>query len=496
MTPLRPCLKQARKSTDADRVPARVSARAHTARAERHHIKSHRPHAARAYEGPVYDGPFREEEATRLLWRAGFGPKPGQAERLARHGLHKAVLSLTRPRGRERLIGPEPTNGTGGALDPVNTWGDDHTWWLDRMVRTNQPLLERMTLIWHSWFACTDDEVPRALMLRQNEMMRSHALGNFLKLFMDVTKDPAMLMFLSGAENTKWSPNENYGREMMELFSLGANRGYTQYDVHEQARALTGWTYTWDQTLGAIDFRFDPTLHDDGVKRIFGHSARWDWRDSCRLCVNHPTHPSFMVKKLWDYFIPVPPPARDQRALEQLYVGSAFEIRPLVEAILQHPLLYRGPRMVTPPAVYFAGLMRASGQYVTTNAWAWIGDISGQRLLAPPNVAGWDYTRWIDTGTWMGRLIGLDVLLRPREIQTGAGESYPAYERPKAALERALRFWGSPKLSATTTRSLLQFGSDVEGQIGGEEWKTVTYRILRQNALRGLIATSPDMHTQ
>jgi uncharacterized protein (DUF1800 family) len=428
------------------------------------------------------------------MWRAGFGPKPGQAAKLAKLGLQGAVLSLTRPRGPERLIGPNPTNSNGQPLDPVNVWGDDHVWWLDRMVRTNQPLKERMTLIWHSWFACSVEESTQALMLGQNQMLRSHALGNFLELFLHVTKDPAMLLFLSGSSNTKDSPNENYGREMMELFSLGADRGYTQHDVHEQARALTGWTNDWDQTLGPVRFRFDPTLHDPGAKRIFGHRGHWNWRDSCRLCVHHRMHPSFMVSKLWGYFIPVAAPARDQRALERLYVQSGFEVRPLVEAILQHPLLYTGPRMVSPPVVYFAGLMRAAGQYVTTNDWSWIGQISGQRLFAPPNVAGWDYTRWVDTATWMGRLTGLDTMLNGQEIKDGNNATYPTDEGPEAALTKALDFWGTPALSTATTRSLIQFGRDVESKMT-EDWEQVTYRILRQNALRALIASSPDLHT-
>ena len=112
------------------------------------------------------------------------------------------------------------------------------------MVRTNAPLIERMTLIWHDWFATSNDGVgSQRLMLFQNEMLRRHALGSFRDLLLDVTNDPAMLMWLSGVCNRKGAPNENYARELMELFTLGADRGaYTEDDVREQARALTGWT--------------------------------------------------------------------------------------------------------------------------------------------------------------------------------------------------------------------------------------------------------------
>ena len=188
-------------------------------------------------------------------------------------------------------------------------------------------------------------------MLRQNKMMRARALGNFHDLLVEVTHDPAMLMWLSGTSNTKYSPNENYAREVMELFTLGADRGaYTQHDVHEQARALTGWTNDWGNA-GPTNFRFDPSLHDSAYKKIFGHRGRFAWQDTCRLCVQHPLHPSFMVNKLWGYFIGASVPASDARALEHAYVNSGYETRPLAEATLRHPLFYEGPRMVIPAVV-------------------------------------------------------------------------------------------------------------------------------------------------
>jgi len=212
----------------------------------------------------VLGGRFTERHATRLLWRAGFGPSRGQVAELVGLGLDGAVSSLTRPSGPARLIGKPPHDAHGQPLDPFNVWGHDHCWWLDRMVRSDQQLIERMTLIWHSWFATSIEASSAQLMIGQNEMMRARALGNFHDLLVQVTCDPAMLLWLSGTSNTKYSPNENYAREVMELFTLGADRGaYTQRDVHEQARALTGFTYDWSNA-GATNFHFDPKLHDPG----------------------------------------------------------------------------------------------------------------------------------------------------------------------------------------------------------------------------------------
>jgi hypothetical protein len=122
-----------------------------------------------------YRGQFTERQATRLLWRAGFGPRPGQARALAQLGLDSAVASLTRPSGAAVLSGAPPHNAQGQPLDPINVWGDDHCWWLDRMVRSDQQLVERMTLVWHSWFATSIMASNAQLMLGQNRMMRARA---------------------------------------------------------------------------------------------------------------------------------------------------------------------------------------------------------------------------------------------------------------------------------------------------------------------------------
>ena len=202
---------------------------------------------------PAQSTPITLAQARRLLWRAGFGPTPGQAEGLAGQPLEQVVQSLTRPSGSATLTGPEPTDDEGNALEPADAWGQDHCWWLDRMVRSDQQLVERMTFIWHDWFANSNGKVgSQQQMLDQNELFRANALGSFHDLFLAVTTNPAMLVFLDGIYNDRYEPNENYAREMMELFSLGADRGaYTETDIREMARALTGWSAEWTQSRTA-----------------------------------------------------------------------------------------------------------------------------------------------------------------------------------------------------------------------------------------------------
>jgi uncharacterized protein (DUF1800 family) len=439
-------------------------------------------------------GRFTERHATRLLWRAGFGPRPGEARRLAALGLDGAVASLTRPSGPAKLIGRPAHAEHGRPLDPVDVWGDDHCWWLDRMVRSDQPLVERMTLVWHGWLTSSIATSTAALMLAQNRMMRGRALGNFHDLLVAATSDPAMLLWLSGVENNKYAPNENYARELMELFTLGADRGYSQKDVHNQARALTGFRYSWSETGGPGAFHFDPELHDDGVKTIFGHRGRFGWRDSCRLCVEHPLHPSYLVAKLWGYFVGEPIPGSTLQVLERAYVSSGFEVRPLMEAILRHPLFYECARLVTPPVVFCAGMLRALGQTITTDAWGWIGDQIGQKLFEPPNVAGWDYTHWLDTSRWASRLTAVNTALADSVLDASA-KHYPTDEKPGTAVSRALAHWDDPELSSEAMNNLLTFSRRAQRTIRAD-WEQVSYRILRQNALRALIPMTPDWQAQ
>ena len=349
---------------------------------------------------PVYRGPFGKPQAERLLWRAGFGPRPGEAEALAKLGLRGAVHALTNP-GRERFHGPRPHDDNGHRLAPNDAWGHDQLWWLDRMVRTTQPLAERMTLVWHDWFATSEDGVgPARLMLRQNRLFRQHALGSFSTLLTEVTRDPAMLLWLSGTDNEKDDPNENYGREMMELFTIGADRGgYTEQDVREQARALTGWRNDWDDNLGPVNFRFDKRRHDNGVKKIFGKKGIFDW--------------------------------------------------------------------------------------------TWLMSLAGQQLFFPPNVAGWDDSRWLDTATYRARWLIASQAIEKRALKP---DKTKLPDDASKLLVRAEAFFGRPVLTGQTHSELKRFAKSALGDANAK-WKKEQYPALIENALRQLLASSPDLQT-
>jgi uncharacterized protein (DUF1800 family) len=353
-----------------------------------------------------------------------------------------------------------------------------------------------LALVFHDWFATSEGGVSKPQqMIDQSNLFRTYGFGSFLELFKAVTIDPAMLQWLNGAENAKWAPNENYGREMMELFSLGADRGaYSEDDVREQARALTGWRNDWSSELGAYNFRFDPSRHDSSNKTVFGRMGNWGWEDACRLCVEHPLHPSFFVDKLWSYFVPTPAPESLRSNLISSYVGSGWQIRPLLETILMSPAFYEGAPMVKPPVVQLAAMLKAVGRYIDTTAWVWLCEPAGQVLFMPPNVAGWDDTRWLDTSRMRARWNIVDYVLDGISVDAW-GQPYSTTETADEALARAVASWGSPGLREEHRSELLDFSRRTENLIGAS-WQKGPYRAMRQNALLQLIGVSPDLILQ
>jgi uncharacterized protein (DUF1800 family) len=439
--------------------------------------------------------PMTEARAERLLWRAGFGPRPGDVQRFAAMGLDNAIAELVHPVGEPVLNGPAPRDDSGNALQPYDLYGHDHLWWLDRMVRSSQPLVERMALVWHDWFACSRDKVQADLMLGQNALFRRAALGSFANLLRDVTVDPAMLVFLDGIDNRKGSPNENYAREVMELFTLGADRGaYTEADIRAAAKALTGWYADYVDGAGMTNFRFVASRHDTTNKTIFGRTGNWSWQDVCQLCLENPFHASFFVTKLWSYFVPVPPDGPTQATLQRAYLDNNYAVAPVLELIFRHPAFLDGPAMVKPPVVANAGLLRGLGRGIDTDEWAYLSGETGQTLFYPPNVSGWDDDRWIDTNTWRGRWHVTGVALQPSQVPTSAPSAYSDSENGATAVSAALAATGAPRLTSETYNKLVTF-ADTALPASMNMTQKRTYRAMRQNALRLLILTSADAQT-
>jgi uncharacterized protein (DUF1800 family) len=425
----------------------------------------------------------------RVLWRAGFGATAHEARKWARRGRGDTVAWLLTPNGRKAPLAPGPKPM---ALDPVNEYGHDMLWWMDRMVRTTRPLEEKMVLFWHDHFATRDVDTP--MMLRQNALFRRRALGTFPALLADVMEDPAMGSFLNLIGSYKDEPNENFSRELMELFTLGEGNGYTETDVREAARALTG--YVKGREVGGVltSVKFDPENHDDGVKRIFGHRGRFGPHDVLRLVVHHHRHPEFLVRKLWSFFVDEPLDARTRVRLQNTYVNSGHRLKPVVGEILGHPKLYaslQAPTLVKSPVVAIAGMLRATRLGVKTDDWVWITAGMGQRLFAPPSVAGWEWgTAWMSSNGMRMRFAAANVALDQSGL-TVKDEDMPLDLSPQQHLDRALAATGHPWISPRTRKALISLAQGYD-RMAGKEWQKQTAADMTQRAMRHLLLSGPD----
>lgn len=302
-------------------------------------------------------------------------------------------------------------------------------WWLYRMLFSPHPLQERMTLFWHNHFATSVTKVGSALMMiEQNRLLRRRALGRFEPLVQDVARDPAMLFWLDTIKNTKGNPNENFARELMELFTLGVGN-YTEQDVKEAARAFTGWSSINRQ------YSFNAKLHDDGVKTVLGRRGNWNGDDVIRIVLGEPAVATFVVRKLYREFISdTPPPESLIEPLANQFRKSGYDISDCLKTMLRSRLFFSRHayrQRIKGPVEYVVGLMRALDGRAPMEGLAVAMEGMGQSLFEPPNVKGWDGgTAWLNSATLLAR-----HNLAWRLVGGQAGQQFKI--DPPALIERA-----------------------------------------------------------
>jgi len=290
-------------------------------------------------------------------------------------------------------------------------------WWLTEMLVTPSPLTEKMVLFWHNHFVSSQQKVRSAvLMYRQNQLLRQNALGSYADLLHAVAKDPAMLIYLDGANSRRGQPNENFAREVMELFTLGEGR-YTEQDIKEAARAFTGWSVDID--TGAYLYR--PLAHDDGVKTVFGNSGNFDGDAVLDLILARPETSEFIVAKLWREFVsPVPDPKEVSRIARQ-FRDNRYNIKVALRGLLVSDAFYApGHRaaLVKSPVELVVGTLRQF-RFETGDAvpFALATRQLGQDLFGPPNVKGWPGgDAWINSTSLLARKQFLERLFRAQEM--------------------------------------------------------------------------------
>jgi uncharacterized protein (DUF1800 family) len=395
-------------------------------------------------------GPGR---ARLLLTRTGFAPSEGEVARWA---------ALTQAKAVERML----AETTPVATRPAPSWvdetivrprdlhllGDDarklerqrqvryglelRGWWVQEMATTPSPLTERLTLFWHNHFVSSQQKVRYAqLMYRQNVLLRAHAAGNFGTLLHAVARDPAMLIYLDTVTNRRDAPNENFAREVMELFTLGEGH-YTEADIKEAARAFSGWSLDPDRAT----FVFRARQHDSGEKNLLGRRGAWQGDDVLDILLAQPATAEFIVRKLWLEFVsPHPDAARVQRVAQRLR-ESNYEIKAaLHELLLQPELVARNQdnALVKSPVELAIGLVRqAGGEVAYPNALAVRIAAMGQNLFGPPNVRGWPGgDAWITTQSLLARKQFLDGAVSAASTRTRVPDMAAAMERGAASGE-------------------------------------------------------------
>lgn len=374
--------------------------------------------------------------AAHLLNRAGFGGPPKQIDQLASLGLEKAVDQLVKFDQNPDLTSPpawtkpdsdrvkESQEFRKASLEERkelqkvrrrmqrNHMTELRHWWLNRMVSTSHPLQEKLTLFWHGHFATSVQKVKDAsLMWRQNDLFRRQGAGEWLALLTEVAKDPAMLVWLDQGQSRKENPNENFAREVMELFTLGEGQ-YTEKDVTEAARAFTGWAYE------RADQRFvvRPRWHDAGTKTILGQSGYWTGNDVLKLVVSQPNAPEFITQKLWNFFAGQPPSAELSQALASEFVRHGQEIRPWLMTVFRSEEFYSPTVMrqqVKSPVFWLVNSARIlQRELPPAEATNNLLRLMGQELFAPPNVKGWDGgLAWITTNNLLTRYNSAEYLV-------------------------------------------------------------------------------------
>ena len=365
--------------------------------------------------------PLGEQGARALLTRATFAPSQAEVERIAPLTQAQAVerllasggVSAARPAPawiNERVLAPRELRALSDEQrmaeqrENVRRSVELRAWWLQEMAATDSPLAERMTLFWHNHFVSAQPKVRAPqLMYRQNVLLRRHALGNFRELLHAASKSPAMLVYLDSLNNRKGAPNENFAREVMELFTLGEGN-YAEADIKEAARAFTGWSLD----LQKQDFVFRRALHDDGEKSVLGVRGKFDGDAVLDVLLTQPAAARFIVTKLWREFVsPTPDPARVE-AIAAAFRAGNYEIKVVLREILLQPELVSRTAenaLIKSPVELVIGFMRQSGaQFASPAAFAIQVAGMGQNVFSPPNVRGWPGGEaWINTQTLLAR---------------------------------------------------------------------------------------------
>ncbi len=394
-----------------------------------------------------------QQRVRHLLRRFGLGAGPKEVRSLEAVSLDDAIERVL---GYDLATDPYPVSPweftTTDQNPQINTNARNFAdWWALKMCTTTRPLEERLALFWHDHFAVSESKVQDGRkMLQYLDVLRKNAAGNFAEMLSEVSKTPAMIVWLDVRENVRGRPNENFSREVMELFTLGVDNGYTEQDIAEAAKALTGWAFrdTLDyrnretnpvedqiklkvkNAQPLFEFQEVPNRHEQGTKTIFGRSGEYKGDDVVKLLLDHPNTSRYICEKLWEWFAYPKPEREIVDKLASTFVKMNYEIKPVLREIVAHPAFWGEKsvnRKVKSPVDYTVGMMRQFGA-VSILEKREVGEIDpfrpispdvrnfarainqqvrrqGLELLYPPSVEGWHWNEeWIGAESMLYRI--------------------------------------------------------------------------------------------
>ncbi len=420
-----------------------------------------------------------------LLRRAGFGATCGELEECLGHGYEATV---------ERLLHPENEPAWDDSLfrryhvdqNSLMLIESSQSYWLYRMINSKRPLEEKIALFWHGLFATAYGKLNHAkAVVNQTNTFRRHGLGTFRNLLSELSRDPAMIFWLDNKDNHKDAPNENYGRELLELFSMGIGT-YTEDDVKAAARAFTGWTIANQDYMsirssrdsiwphGRLDWQFvyRPEDHDDGPKTFLNQTGRFNGEDVLDIICGHPASSWFLAGKLHGFFVSDRPDEAAIHIIAEDLRRTGGDVRSAMRTIFMSDFFRsREARYakVKSPAEIVAGVARMSGAFGSPH-WSIVNlamdaNFMGQEILNPPTVEGWHTgAEWVDTGTLMERvnsaalLIGDPAQPGVQGIIRRLRENQTVY-KPEELVESCLLLAGGLEVSESVRRELTAFAA-------------------------------------
>ncbi len=451
-----------------------------------------------------------------LMRRAGFGAPQEELQTRAAKGYDATVEELLHPEELPAIDENEFYRyfpGYEGALGPPINQAE----WVYRMINTKRPLEEKIALFWHQLFATGNSKVDNPPELTQQiKMFRNYGLGSFKELLVELAKNPAMIYWLDNNGNHNGAINENWGRELMELFALGVGN-YSEDDIKEASRAFTGWTIAPKiprNPLGRFywNFEYKPEDHDDGEKTFLGHTGNFNGEDIINILADQPATPRFLARHLYNFFVAdeaqVPAwnitPPRDPEAIQTLvdaYNDSKGDIRSILRVLFKSDF-FKSARFehVKSPAELVVGTVRIAGNYngprPGLTLLAMECNWQGQELLNPPSVESWHTgSEWIDGGALVRRVnfaagvLGDTSLPGVRSVVEGLRSKGSL--APADFVAQCLEALGPLEVSESTHSELLDHAQE-DGTLNWDTDEERTASEKRVGIMLALIAASRD----